>query len=142
MSASERLLFNYLDTGTTTLNGVVKGTTTGGPTLMMSMVTTNSLSAVVALDAETDTLTLEAFWQVSNDTTTWYEIPAYNNAAWVVWATGTAGADATVTKVLPAPDAVYGFRYARAAVRNQVANGLAADTYRIGYNFEKDDLLA
>jgi hypothetical protein len=142
MALGERLLYNYLDTGTTVMTGIVKGATTGGPTLMMSMVKTGSLSALVALDAETDTITLQAFWEVSNDGVTFVPIVPLNNAANVVWATGTAGADATVTKVLPAPESIYGWRYARVSVMNLVANGLIADTYEIGYCFEKDDLLA
>ncbi len=142
MATNRRLMWNYLDTGTTVMTGIAKGTTTGGPTLDLRLVKAG-LSALVALDAETATLTLEAFWEVSNDAVTWYEVPPYNNAAFVVWATGTGGADPTITKVLPAPEAVQsGVRYARCSVRNLVADGLIADTYRIGYNFEKDDYVA
>lgn len=134
-------MYNYLDTGTTVLTGNVAGTPVGGPTLDMSMVDdegSNTLSAIVALDAETDTITLEASWQVSNDASTWVDVTTLNNASQVVWATGTAGADALVTKVLPAPDCIHGFRYARVAVTNRVVNGLVADTYRIGYNFRRN----
>lgn len=142
MARNERLLWNYADTGTTVMTGIVKGTITGGPTIDLRLVK-GGLSALVALDAETNTITLEAFWQVSPDGTNWYDVAPYNNAAFVVWATGTAGADATVTKVLPAPDCVYdGVRCARVVVRNLVADGLIADTYRVGYNFQKDDLIA
>ena len=141
--AFKRLLYNYLTTGTTTLNGVNVGIVEGGPTLDMTKVRqdVNTLSALVALDAETNTITLEAYWQVSNDDTTWVELIPVNNAAVVIWGTGTGGADATVTRVLPAPDAVYGWRYARVAVVPRVTNALTADTYAIGYCFEKDDLL-
>jgi hypothetical protein len=142
MALGERLSYNYLATGDTVMTGIVKGTTTGGPTLMMSMVKTGSLSALVKLLAETDTITLQAFWEVSNDGVTFVPIVPLNNAANVVWCTGTAGADVAVTKVLPAPESLYGWRYARVSVMNLVANGLIADTYGIGYCFEKDDLIA
>lgn len=139
--AFKRLLNNYLDTGTTVLTSVVAGTITGGPTLNMQLVRQdiNTLSALVTLDMETNTITGWAYWQVSNDDSTWVDVPTVNNAAVVLWATGTAGADAVVTKALPAPDCVLGWRYARVAVVLGVTNGLIADTYRIGYNFEKDE---
>jgi hypothetical protein len=100
------------------------------------------VSALVTLDAETDTITLEASWQVSNDDTTWYDVIPLNNAAQVVWATGTAGADASVSAVLPMPPACDGMRYARIAVTPRVTDGLIADTYAVGYNLIKADLIA
>lgn len=142
MSRAERLLFNYLaPAAALDLNGVAADTVTGGSTLDMRLVKSGSLSSLVVVDCETDTMTMEAVWQVSNDTVTWYICPTKNNAPVTVLATGTAGADATVSRVIPADDAVYGFRYARLSIINRVAVGGAADTYLIGYNFEKDDLL-
>jgi hypothetical protein len=139
----KRLVYNYLDTGTTVMTGILKTTVTGGPTLRLdNMVKDQTLSALVSVDAETDTITIEAIWEVSNDAVTWVVAPTLNNAATVVLATGTAGADALVTKVISAPSGVYGFRYARLSVINRVADGLIADTYRIGYNFEKADEIA
>ena len=128
----------YLATGTTVMTGIAKGTTTGGPALDMSLVKPPTLSATVTLKAETDTITLEAFWEVSNVAGgggSYMEIPSYANTAFTAWGTGTAGADTAVTKVLPAPECVYAFLYARCSVRNKVADGLIADTYAIGYNF-------
>lgn len=141
--AFKRLLYDYLNTGVVDMNGIVADVITGGPTLDMRLVRQelNTLSALVALDAETNTVTLEAYWQVSNDATTWVDTTPFNNAARVVWATGTGGADALVTQVLPAPDAVYGWRYARVCVVNRVVNAVTGDTYEIGYCFEKDDLI-
>jgi hypothetical protein len=138
MSQSERLVYNYLDTGTVVLTGIAKGTTTPGPTLLMSEVKTATLSCLASVVADTATITLAVFWQVSNDGATFVNLVPLNNAAQVVWATGTT---TIVTQVLPAPESIYGWRYARASVINLVANGLIADTYRIGYCFEKDDLL-
>lgn len=140
MAFNDRLFYNYLDTGTTVMTGIVKATTTGGPTIQMSDVKVDTLSALMTLVANTNTLTLEAFWEVSNDGVTFVEVPAYNNAAWVVWVTGT-GAPVSKTALLAAPSSIYGWRYARASVRNQVANGLIADTYRIGYCGQKDDFV-
>lgn len=142
MSRAERLLFNYLaPAAALTLNGVAADTITGGSTLDMRLVKSGTLSARVEIDCETDTMTMEAIWQASNDGTTWEICTTKNNAPVTVLATGTAGADATVTRRIPADDAIYGSRYARLSIINRVAVGGAADTYLIGYNFEKDDLL-
>ena len=97
---------------------------------------------LVALDAETDTICLEAIWQVSNDNVTFYEVVAPTNAPPFSVATGTAGADATVTVALQAPDAVYGALYARVAVRNRFAIGTVNDTYVVGYNFAQSKEIA
>lgn len=132
----------YLATGKTVMTGIVKGTTTGGPALNMALVKPGTLSAEVTVEAETDTITIEAFWEVSSVAGgggTYYPVTSLNNAAQVVWATGTAGDDAVITKVLPAPDCVYGYPYARCSVKNLVADGLIADTYAIGYNFVQED---
>jgi hypothetical protein len=140
MAYNDRIVYNGQAVTTTTLNGVTAGSIQAGPTLLMSRVSKGTLSALVALDAETNTITLEASWFVSNDNTTYVKVPPLNNATVVVWATGTAGADATVTKVLSAPDACYGYRYARIGVTVGVTNALAADTYAIGYNYLLDEL--
>jgi len=65
-----------------------------------------------------------------------------NNAGRTVLATGTAGADAAVTRVVEAPRSVYGYKYCRAFVVNRVQNGTANDTYLVGYSFQKDDLVS
>lgn len=93
------------------------------------------LSALVTVDAETNTITLAAKWQVSNDNSTWYDVAnGTQNAAAVVLATGTGGADAAVTKVIPAPDAVYGWVYARLSIVVGVTTGTTSDTYTIAYS--------
>lgn len=93
-----------------------------------------SLSALVTVDCETNTLTMAGKWQVSNDGSTWVDVAnGSQNAAAVVFATGTAGADASVSKVFPAPDSVYGWRKARFAIVTGVQTGAATDTYSIGY---------
>jgi hypothetical protein len=94
------------------------------------------LSAVMVVDAETNGITLTAKWQVSNDRSTWIDVAnGSQNAASVVLATGTAGADAAVTKAIPAPEAVYGYKYARASIVTGAQTGTTSDTYTIGYSY-------
>jgi hypothetical protein len=119
------------------LDTLVATTRTPGATVAMGVLKPGSLCAEVTVDAETSTLTIYADWQVSDDATTWLLLAPENNAANVVLATGTGGADAAVTKVIPAPAAAYSFRYARCAVRNEVATGAATDTYSIKYHYLK-----
>lgn len=114
------------------------GTVNAGATLTMNQVEPGSLCAEVTVDAETSTLTLSAVWQVSVDNSTWLTVAnGPQNAAAVALATGTAGADADVTKVLQAPDCVYSFTYARCAVTNGAQTGAAADTYSVKYHYMK-----
>jgi len=121
------------------LDGVASGTLTGGSTVRMRDVSPGTLSALVTVDCETNTMAVSAQWEVSNDASTWYLCAPVNNAATVVLATGTGGADASVTRVIPANDAVYGYRYARCSVQNLVAQGNTSDTYAISYNYRMPD---
>jgi hypothetical protein len=118
-------------------NGDAAGTDKNGATLSLSIAMVSSLAAHVVVEAETDTLTITGRWEVSNDDSTWYTIVPSNNAANVILATGTAGADTPVTRVVVAPDQIYGYRYARYTVTNGVATGATTDTYAIGYSFIK-----
>lgn len=122
-----------------TLDTLVAGTTTGGTAVAIGDNTrqkVRALSALVTVDAETNTITIAAKWQVSNDNSTWVDVAnGSQNAAAVVLATGTGGADASVTRVIPAPDSVYGWRYARVAVVNGVVTGNAVDTYSMSYSY-------
>lgn len=122
------------------LTGVVAGTVTPGATISVNSIEPFSLVGHAVLDAETDTLTMYLDWQVSDDASTWFTVKPANGAANVIQATGTGGADAAVTVVLEAPPSVYSFRYARLGVRNQVANGLVADTYSLKYHYLKPRL--
>src|SRR5690606_32570380 len=114
--------------------------TTGGETLIMNGVARGTLSALVTVDAEEENITLTAKWQVSNDGATWVDAVVPQNPANVVLATGTAGADAAVTRAIQAPDVVYGWRYARAAIVNGAEAGTTSDTYSIGYCYELADV--
>lgn len=121
------------------LNGNTTGTIEGGNALDMgdnARQKVRALSALVTVDCETDTLTMTGLWQVSNDGTTWVTVSnGTQNAAGVVFATGTAGADAAVTKCFEAPQAVYGWRKCRFAIQNGGTTGASVDTYSIGYNY-------
>jgi len=112
------------------------GTTTGGTALATAGIENGTLSCLFTVDAETSTLTLTGKFQVSDDNSTWYDLAGdAQNPANVLLATGTAGADAAVDRVLPVPTAALGWKYVRGAVVNGVATGAAADTYAMTFHF-------
>jgi hypothetical protein len=128
-----------LSTGTLNADTLVAGSTLAGASVRIadnSRQKVRGLSALAVVDVETTSLTLTAVWQVSNDASTWVNVAnGTQNAAGVVIATGTAGADASVTKCYDAPQAVYGWRYARFTFLTAGATGAAVDTYNISYCF-------
>jgi len=107
------------------------GTTAGGTALHTQRVKAGSVSALFTVDAETNTITLAAKIQVSDDNSTWYDFAPLNNAATVVLATGTGGADAAVSKVIEVPEAASAWKYIRGAVVSGVTTGASTDTYSI-----------
>jgi len=116
----------------------VAGTTTGGTALATADIAPGTLSCLFVIDAETDTITITGKFQVSADNSTWYDLAGdAQNPANVTMATGTAGADATVNKVLPVPTEALGWKYVRAAIVNGVATGGAADTYAFTFYYRK-----
>lgn len=116
----------------------VAGTTTAGTALATAGIELGTLSCLFVIDAETDTITITGKFQVSADNSTWYDLAGdAQNPANVVIATGTAGADATVNRVLPVPPAALGWKYVRPAIVNGVATGGAADTYAMTFYFRK-----
>lgn len=119
------------------INGNVAGTVVGGTSVFMGQAWRKvmGLSALVSVTAATSTLTFSAKWQVSNDNSTWLDIAnGSQNAAAVVLATGTT---TIVTKVIPAPDSVYGYAFARVAISNGVATGGSSDLYAMSYNYRQ-----
>ena len=118
-------------------DGDAAGTVNGGTTIQTAGLQPGTLGALCTVDAETNTITLAAKWQVSSDDSTWYDVVEPYNPANVVLATGTAGADAAVTKCVQAPICVFGWRYTRCAIVNGVAEGNDVDTYTIAYYAEK-----
>lgn len=121
------------------LNTVVAGTSTSAAGLVMrtGRYEPGSLSCEFALLAETNTITLEGRWEVSDDNSTWVDMPVQNAEAVTVLGTGTAGADSTVTKSLPAPRAAEGYKYVRPVVVNRVVTGASVDTYSMTIRYVK-----
>jgi hypothetical protein len=118
------------------LDTIVVGSGASGATILAQNVTPGTLLAVYLVDAETSTVTLAAQWQGSDDNSTWVDVAAGpNNPANVVLATGTGGADAAVTKAVPAPAGIYGYRYIRARVLVAGTTAAAVDTYAISYRY-------
>lgn len=122
---------------TGTADTLASGSVIGGTAVIMgdnARQKVKCLSALVTVDAETSTFTFAGKWQVSNDNSTWVDVAnGSQNAAAVVLATGTAGADASVSRAYPAPDSTYGWRYARFALVTGGTTGAAVDTYAISY---------
>jgi len=120
------------------INGITAGSAVAGASVFIGgeVQRVNYLSAIVEVDAETENITMAVKWQVSNDNSTWLDVAnAPANTAATVLATGTSGPDAAVKKVIPAPDTVYGYRYARAAIVVGATTGTTNDTYSIGYSY-------
>ncbi len=131
---------NAVSAASGTFNTVGAGSDVTGAAVFMGNIQpkVKSLSAKVAAKAETDTITLSAIWQVSNDNSTWVDCATSpQNAVPVVIGTGTSGSDATVTKVYPAPELVYGWQWARIALRVGVTTGAAGDTYALSYAYRQ-----
>lgn len=127
---------NGVHSSTGDVDSQTAGSTVGMSTVAMSRVRPGTLSALYVVDAETNTITLAAKWQVSADGSTWNDVAnAPGNPAAVVLATGTGGADAAVTKAVPAPEAVSGWRFARASIVVGVTTGTSSDTYTVSYNY-------
>jgi hypothetical protein len=135
---NEHRVYNNRDTGLLDLDGVVADTVTGGLSLPIHEVFLGTLCGQVTLTANTATLTLEVFWQGSDDGIAWQNVELPNSPAVVPWVTGT-GSDVTKTAGLSPPIGIYAWTYARLAVVNRVATGTTADKYRLGYKFLNDD---
>lgn len=125
---------------TGTCSGVSIGSAVSGNTLFIgqSKRKVTDLSAQLTVLAETNTITLAPKWQGSNDGSTWIDLAyAPNNPAVTVLATGTAGADAAVTKGVAAPDAAYSYKFSRCQVVVGVVTGTSSDIYSIGYSYRQ-----
>lgn len=134
------LLQNGVLSSSPSLNGATSAALVAGTAVPMIDVTRHTLSATVTLLAETNTITLSAVWEVSDDGTTWKRAPGLTNATPTVFGTGTAGADTAVTRVVDPPSSVYGWRNARCSVAIGVTTGAAGDTATIAYNYMKNQL--
>ncbi len=116
----------------------VAGSSTAGTAIQTGSLDRETVSCLFTVLAETNTLTLTAKFQVSNDNVTWYDLAGdAQNPANVALATGTAGADVAVSRALPLPPAALGWQYVRAAVVNGVATGAVGDTYAFTWQCRK-----
>lgn len=117
--------------------GLASGSVIGGNSVNIgdnTRLKIRFLAADVSLLADTSTFTWATKWQVSNDNSTWVDCSnGPQNAAAVVIATGTAGADTVVRKVIEAPETVYSWRYARIAAVTGGTTGATIDTYSLSY---------
>jgi hypothetical protein len=119
--------FNGATAGSTIPLNPVKMGLTSTPLLAM-------LCVVLTVDAETDGLQLLGRWQVSQDKSTWYDVAhGPQNAAPVAFATGTAGADAVISRAFAAPECVEAWNWVRFAFVTAGATGAAIDTYSAQY---------
>lgn len=120
------------------LTGVAAGTTTGGPALRTNLVEPGTLSCLLAIDAETDAITVAPKWQVSQDNSTWKNLTDTTAALPAGWATGTTGADASVERVIACPVQASGWKFVRAAIVSGGATGGTADTYSFTYQYRAE----
>lgn len=125
-------------------NTLASGSVVAGTALAMGDNTRKKvvcLSALLTVLAETSTFTWAFKWQVSNDNSTWVDLAnGSQNAAAVVLATGTAGADTAVSKVMPAPDSIYGWKWARLALVTGGTTGASVDTYAASYVYRSNNV--
>lgn len=115
------------------LNGLVAGSVVAGASLNVGDSVRSKVkntSALVSVTAATATLTVTAQWQVSNDNVTFVPMFGSNNAAPVIFATGTA---AIKTAAIDAPIGVIGWRWARVVLTTGVVTGASGDLYSISY---------
>jgi hypothetical protein len=111
-----------------------------GAAITMNRVEPGTLSAHVKTLAQSTSLTIFGNWQVSADGTTYYDVKPVNNAALVALSTGTAGADTAVNTILPAPDAVYAWPYARLQLYSAAASTTTGDQGGIKYYYRENNL--
>lgn len=127
---------------TGTLTGLAPGSQANGTALFIgqSERRVDDLSAHLTVLAETNTLTITAKWQGSNDRSTWIDLAnGSQNASGVALATGTAGADASVTRSFGAPNAAYAHQFVRCSLVVGVVTGTDNDTYSVGYSYRQLD---
>lgn len=110
-------------------NAIIADPLTGG---QGEFTARGCLGAEVEMTAATALLTATAIWQVSKDGTNWIDVAhGPQNPAGVALTTGTA---AKVTKAIPAPPNVHGYRSVRLAlVSGGATTGTTGDAYSISY---------
>lgn len=138
MATTADLIFTPATTGT--FDTKAAGTDVTGAAVAIADARTATLCAIVTCKADTNTFTITPYWQGTLDGSTWIDIATSNNAAAVALATGTAGADAAVSKIIPIQSGTYGLYQVRLALRAGVTTGAAIDTYSIQYAYQRDPM--
>jgi hypothetical protein len=95
-----------------------------------------TLSALVVARVTTNLLTITGKWQVTagGASPTWYDVGVAQNAANVAIATGT-GTIATTNKVISAPEAGFGWLFARFVLTSGAAAGGGADVDDVAISY-------
>jgi hypothetical protein len=121
---------------TGSLNGVSNASVTGAGVFMgTSFLKVDNFSAYLIVTAATSSVVVKPYWQVSNDNSTYKTVQNDPNC---ILQLGIATGAENVTEVLPAPEAVKGYRYARCMLAVSGATGLTADLYSIGYSYRQN----
>lgn len=122
---------------TGTLNAV-SGTSVTGASVFIGqdlLQLEGDLTAYLIMTAATASLTLKAYWQVSNDNTTFISMANDAGAADTALVTGVANA----TRTISAPRGVLSYKFARCMLLVGGATGAAGDLYSIGYSYRQVD---
>lgn len=115
---------------TTTGIAGAAATVVTGNSISMASITPGTLSALVTLTVETNTVTLIPSWQVSNDGSTWVTVQGSNGTT----RTGTASPVVT-SEVLALKDSIV-WRYARVAVTVGVTTAVnTKEFYAVSYTY-------
>lgn len=142
MSFASRKKGNVLPTGVTAITGSAPQTVAGGTIVMGKPNFTprpGTLCAEVYGKATTNTLTITAKWQVSDDNSTWRDAYGPGRPSNVAMVTGT-GSAVTDTIRVAAPDSVYSANYARCILVSGTGSGGGAgvDEGSVVYHFVAD----
>lgn len=110
------------------------GTTRNGATLLMDFAAPGGLLILAHSEITTASVAATFTIQVSNDTTTWYDVKLNNNAANVATAAGT-GSNVETNLALTVPPAVYAAKYIRCNAVLAGASTAAADKTSVTYQY-------
>lgn len=142
MSFNSRKKGNVLPLATTGFTGAAPQTVGAVAANKIVMAKPNftpaagTLCVEVTAKATTNTLTISAKWQVSDDGSTWVDAYGPNRPANVAIVTGT-GSAVTDTVRIAAPDSVYAANYVRAVAYSGVGvgGGAGVDEASLKYHY-------
>lgn len=108
------------------------GTTRNGATLLMDFSAPGGLLVLAHSEITTSSVAATFTLQVSNDTSTWYDVKLPNNAAAVATAAGT-GSNVETNLALTVPPSVYAMKYLRCNAVLAGAATASADKTSVTY---------